>query len=144
MIHRKAYKKLVELLGSHSAVALLGPRQVGKTTLAHQLAEKYKSVYLDLESPQDLAKLNEPEIYFAAHSDKLIILDEVQRKPDLFEVIRVDIDKSRRAGNKYGRFLLLGSASIDLLQQSSETLAGRIFYKKVSTRRSSAISTEVL
>lgn len=132
MIPRKSYTIIRELLKNHSAVGLLGPRQVGKTTLAHVLSNNYDSIYLDLESPKDLSKLNEPELYLASQSNKLIIIDEVQRKPELFQILRVDIDKSRRQGHKFGRFLLLGSASLDLLKQSSESLAGRIYYHELT------------
>jgi len=109
------------------AVALLGPRQVGKTTLALAIAEGRKSVYLDLESPLDREKLTDATFYLSGHEDDLVILDEVQRTPELFAILRGLIDQGRRRGKKSGRFLLLGSASADLLHQS-ETLAGRISY----------------
>jgi predicted AAA+ superfamily ATPase len=109
------------------AVALLGPRQVGKTTLGLRIAEGQRSVYLDLESPRDREKLADAEFYFSSHDDELVVLDEVQRMPDLFAILRGLIDKGRRRGKTTGRFLLLGSASADLLRQS-ETLAGRIAY----------------
>jgi predicted AAA+ superfamily ATPase len=109
-------------------VALLGPRHVGKTALALTIAEQRPSIYLDLESDTDCARLAEPELYLAEHEDKLVILDEVQRLPNLFQSLRGLIDRGRRRGRKAGRFLLLGSASIDLLKQSDETLAGRIAY----------------
>lgn len=110
------------------AVALLGPRQAGKTTLALRLARSRPSIYLDLESQADRAKLAEPELYLAEHADKLVILDEIQRIPQLFQSLRGLIDSGRRGGKGKGRFLVLGSASIDLLKQSSESLAGRIRY----------------
>jgi len=110
------------------AVALLGPRQVGKTTLAKNIGLSQSSVYLDLESPEDILKLTDPLAYLSSHNDKLIIIDEIQRAPDLFTVLRGLIDKGRQAGRKGGHFLLLGSASMDLLRQSSESLAGRILY----------------
>jgi predicted AAA+ superfamily ATPase len=128
MIKRKLYEILLERLHQFPAVALLGPRQVGKTTLANQVAESFSSVYLDLELPSDLAKISDPESYLSAHADKLVIIDEIQRQPHLFPVLRGLIDQGRRKGQTAGRFLLLGSASIDLLQQSGETLAGRIAY----------------
>ena len=109
------------------AVALLGPRQVCKTTLAHVIARGRGSVYLDLESPVDREKLADPTFYLAAHENSLVILDEVQRMPDLFAVLRGLIDRGRQRGLSSGRFLLLGSASADLLRQS-ETLAGRVAY----------------
>ena len=110
------------------AVALLGPRQVGKTTLAQQIGGTRPSLYLDLESDADRAKLTEPELYLASHRDRLVILDEVQRLPGLFQNLRGLIDRGRRENLRNGRFLLLGSASIDLLRQSGESLAGRISY----------------
>jgi uncharacterized protein len=105
---------------------LTGPRQVGKTTLALEIAAEREAVYLDLESETDRARLAVPELYFADHVDELVILDEVRRTPDIFETLRGVIDKGRRGGRGTGRFLLLGSAAIDLLAQSSETLAGRV------------------
>ena len=110
------------------AVALLGPRQVGKTTLALEIGDSRPSIYLDLESSSDRAKLSDPEAYLAVHEDELVILDEVHRAPGLFQQLRGLIDRGRRRGKTAGRFLLLGSASVDLLQQSGETLAGRISY----------------
>ena len=132
MIKRRIASQLVELLDDMPAVALLGPRQVGKTTLALDIAETRPSIYLDLESDADRARLAEPELYLAEHEDKLVILDEVHRLPDLFQNLRGLIDRGRRHGRKAGRFLLLGSASIDLLRQSGETLAGRIAYLEMS------------
>ncbi len=110
------------------AVALLGPRQVGKTTLAKTIAKDMDSIYVDLEAPGDLLKLRDPTSFLRSHSDKLVILDEIQRSPDLFMVLRGLIDQNRQTGRKSGQFLLLGSASMDLLRQSSESLAGRIRY----------------
>lgn len=123
---------LRDLLEEYPAVALLGPRQVGKTTLAHEVAESVDSVYLDLESAADRAKLSDPELYLADHEDRLVILDEVHRVLDLFQSLRGLIDRGRRKGRKAGRFLLLGSASMDLLRQSGETLAGRIAYLELN------------
>ncbi|EJN02357.1 putative ATPase (AAA+ superfamily) [Phyllobacterium sp. YR531] len=128
MIERRITAELFELLDTSPAVALIGPRQVGKTTLALEVAEQRPSIYLDLESDADRAKLAEPELYLAEHEDRLVILDEVHRLPNLFQNLRGLIDRGRRNGRKTGRFLLLGSASIDLLKQSGETLAGRIAY----------------
>lgn len=113
-------------------MVLLGPRQVGKTTLALAVAEQEDAVYLDLESEQDRAKLAEPELYLADHLGRLVILDEVHRAPGLFPVLRGMIDRSRRAGKRHGQYLLLGSASLDLLKQSGETLAGRVSYLELS------------
>lgn len=128
MINRRLFKAVVERLDQFPAVALLGPRQVGKTTLAEQIGEGRDSVYLDLEARSDREKLTDPEHYLADHEDKLVILDEVQRMPELFQTLRGLIDKGRKRGRRSGRFLLLGSASIELLKQSGETLAGRIAY----------------
>lgn len=128
MIARRIESRLVELLDTNPAVALLGPRQVGKTTLALAVAETRPAIYLDLESEADRAKLSEPELFLSDHQDKLVILDEVHRAPDLFQTLRGLIDSGRRAGKRVGRFLLLGSASMDLLRQSGESLAGRIAY----------------
>ncbi|MCC6913383.1 MAG: ATP-binding protein [Rhodospirillaceae bacterium] len=127
MIQRRLEKRLRYLLKHFPAVALLGPRQVGKTTLAHEIAAGGPSVYLDLESPSDKAKLADPEQYLADHENELVILDEVHRAPGLFQSLRGIIDRGRRKGKANGRFLLLGSAALDLLKQS-ESLAGRIAY----------------
>jgi hypothetical protein len=133
MIQRHLQPQLVSLLADYPAVALLGPRQVGKTTLAFKVADAVNSIYLDLESAADRAKLADPELYLADHEDKLVILDEVHRVPELFQSLRGLIDRGRRKGKRAGRFLLLGSASIDLLKQSGETLAGRIAYLELPT-----------
>jgi predicted AAA+ superfamily ATPase len=132
MIPRHKKKEVKELLGSFPAVALLGPRQVGKTTLAHEIGAECASTYLDLESVADRARIADPVYYCAQHSDKLIIIDEVQREPELFQSLRGIIDHDRREGRRSARFLLLGSASIDLLKQSGESLAGRIAYAELS------------
>jgi predicted AAA+ superfamily ATPase len=132
MISRSLYKELSDALGSFPSVALLGPRQVGKTTLALEISRSRDAVYLDLESEQDRAKLEQPELYLEDHKDRLVILDEVHRAPGLFPVLRGLIDRGRRAGLRTGRFLLLGSASLDLLKQSGETLAGRITYLELA------------
>ena len=117
-------------LGQFPAVGIIGSRQVGKTTLAMMIAERQagKAVYLDLERPSDLAKLGDAELYLRSVADSLVIVDEVQRRPELFPVIRSLIDEQRRPG----RFLILGSASPALLRQSSESLAGRIVYHEGS------------
>lgn len=132
MIKRRLHARLRRLLEEYPAVALLGPRQVGKTTLAHEVAERVDSVYLDLESPADRAKLSDPTLYLADHENRLVVLDEVHRVPDLFQSLRGLIDRGRRQGRRAGRFLLLGSASMDLLRQSGETLAGRIAYLELN------------
>jgi predicted AAA+ superfamily ATPase len=125
MVERKIGTEVIALLDQTAAVVLTGPRQVGKTTLALAIASGREATYLDLESAADRARLSEPQLYFADHVDELVILDEIQRAPGLFEALRGTIDQGRREGKGTGRFLLLGSASIDLLAQSGETLAGR-------------------
>jgi len=128
MIKRQCQSRLEEALANSPAVALLGPRQVGKTTLALEIGATRPSIYLDMESQADLVKLSDAEGYLSLHSDKIVILDEIHRVPELFQSLRGIIDRSRRRGNQTGLFLLLGSASMDLLQQSGETLAGRVAY----------------
>ncbi len=123
---------LQEDLASYPAVALLGPRQAGKTTVALELARQSDNVYLDLESEQDRAKLAAPELYLAPRTDRLVVLDEVHRAPGLFPVLRGLIDRARRDGRRSGLYLLLGSASLDLLQQAGESLAGRIAYRELT------------
>lgn len=132
MLNRLLYTKLLDALAQSPAVVLLGPRQVGKTTLALEVGKSRAALYLDLESEQDRAKLAQPELYLADHQDKLVILDEIHRAPNLFPVLRGLIDRGRRAGRKSGQFLLLGSASLDLLKQSGETLAGRVAYLELA------------
>ena len=128
MIQRKTYDKIKSALARQSAVGLIGPRQVGKTTLALEIGKEFPSVYLDLESRSDRAKLENPVLYLENYKDHLVILDEIHRLPGLFQDLRGIIDQRRRNGDTLGKFLILGSASIDLLRQSSETLAGRIEY----------------
>ncbi|MGB1130493.1 MAG: ATP-binding protein [Haloferula sp.] len=128
MLERQISGQIQNGLRRQAAVALIGPRQVGKTTLARGLDFGKPSHYLDLERPSDLAKLSDPELYLSGFADQLVILDEVQRVPELFPVLRSLIDERRLAGEKTGQFLLLGSASPELMQQTSETLAGRISY----------------
>lgn len=134
MIARNSQVEISELLEEFPAVSILGPRQVGKTTLAEEIALSLspEPIYLDLESPIDQAKLNDPEAYFELHKGKLIILDEIQRVPELFAILRGVIDRRRRQGFRTAQFLILGSASLDLLKQSSESLAGRIAYKELT------------
>lgn len=144
MLPRRLMSALTEGLAESPAVALLGPRQAGKTTLAHQVANTRSSVYLDLESEPDRAKLAEPELYLAQHADKLVILDEIQRAPQLFQTLRGLIDAGRRRGRGNGRFLVLGSASIDLLRQSSESLAGRIRYLELAPLDAGEVGGEQL
>ncbi|MDP6019076.1 MAG: AAA family ATPase, partial [Candidatus Latescibacteria bacterium] len=115
-------------------VALLGPRQVGKTTLARHVTQTLDgpAIYLDLERPSDANKLAEPELYLTRQFGKTVVLDEVQRQPDLFPLLRSLVDEQIRAGSRSGQYLVLGSASPDLLRQSSESLAGRIIYLELT------------
>ena len=132
MIDRRHKRRILQYLEETPAVALLGPRQVGKTTLARAIAaESPDSLYLDLENPEDAARLAEPGRYLDLHADRLVILDEIQRMPELFRVLRGQIDERRRRGRRSGHFLVLGSASDALLRQSSESLAGRIVYTEL-------------
>jgi len=129
MINRRLLPSIEHSLSEFPAVALLGPRQAGKTTLARLVAsERPGSLYLDLERPSDLAKLTDPELFLSRHADRLIVLDEIQRLPEIFAVLRALIDEKRTPG----RFLLLGSASPQLLRQASESLAGRISFHELA------------
>jgi predicted AAA+ superfamily ATPase len=128
MINRNIRQKILTALSRQAAVALIGPRQVGKTTLALDIAQDRNSVYLDLEAREDREKLRNPALFLTKNENSLVILDEIHRMPELFQTLRGLIDKGRRKGLRAGRFLILGSASIDLLRQSGETLAGRIEY----------------
>jgi len=134
MIPRVAKARLLDLLQRFPAVALLGPRQAGKTTLALSLEAQLRpqALYLDLELPSDRAKLADPELYLSQHRDRLVILDEIHRLPDIFQTLRSLIDRRRRTGRKVSQFLLIGSASMDLMHQSAETLAGRIAYLELT------------
>ena len=134
MFYRFITPEIQQALLSSPAVVLLGPRQVGKTTLAMGLAQP-DGVYFDLESPEDRSKLSNVEQYLRSRQDRLVVLDEVQRLPKLFEPLRGLIDHARRnpqGGRKTGLYLLLGAASLDLVQHSSETLAGRVAFVELS------------
>lgn len=128
MYTRNTHQIVQSALASQAAVVLLGPRQVGKTTLALDIASERPSVYLDLEREADRQVLTEPDLYLDEQAGKLVILDEVQQMTGLFKSLRGQIDQRRRAGFRTGQFLLLGSASNVLLQQSAESLAGRVRY----------------
>lgn len=128
MIKRNVFEIVRRALAQQAAVALMGPRQVGKTTLALMVGEAQGALYLDLEDIQDRDKLSHAAVFLSAYEDRLVILDEIHRVPDLFLTLRGLIDQGRRKGKRDGRFLLLGSASLDLMQQSGESLAGRISY----------------
>ena len=132
MIVRRLTSLLRKLLASYPAVALLGARQVGKTTLAQMVVANMDAHYLDLESADDMARLANAESYLATHEPHLVVLDEIQRYPNLFRSLRGLIDRGKQRGKRSGRFLLLGSASPALLRQSAETLAGRIAYLELS------------
>jgi predicted AAA+ superfamily ATPase len=144
MIPRRLQSTLAAALAEVPAVALLGPRQAGKTTLALAVAATRPSHYLDLESETDRAKLAEPELYLTQHAGKLVILDEIQRAPQLFQSLRGLIDSERRRGQGKGRFLVLGSASIELLRQSSESLAGRIRHLELAPLDAGEVGRERL
>lgn len=135
MIKREIASTVKEYLDIFPVVGLVGPRQAGKTTLAKMLSEFKDSIYLDLEQSEDLLKISEPKLFFSEFKHRLIILDEIQRMPELFAVLRGYVDANPGAG----RFLVLGSASPDLLKQSSETLAGRIGYIEITPFNSSEV-----
>jgi predicted AAA+ superfamily ATPase len=129
MIARSVTPSIEHSLAEQAAVAIIGPRQVGKTTLAREIAdERPGSLYLDLEAREDRDRLAEPVLFLRQYENSLVVLDEIHRVPELFSSLRGIIDQGRRTGHGKGRFLILGSASIDLLRQSSESLAGRITY----------------
>ena len=130
MIRRTLHTRLLESLAKFPVVALLGPRQVGKTTLAKTVLTGMTppALYLDMELPSDLARLQEPELYLEQYRDRLVIIDEIQRLPGLFPLLRALVDRKRAPG----RFLILGSASPDLIRNSAETLAGRVVYLELS------------
>ncbi len=129
LINRKIIKEIRISLDFFPVVALIGPRQVGKTTLAKQIMAdlEVQSLYLDLERQADLFKLNDAELFFSQNSEKLIVIDEVQNKKELYPLLRAFVDQNR----KPGQFLLLGSASPELIRHSSESLAGRIAYHQL-------------
>ena len=132
MIERRISQALRKALGRQAAVALIGPRQVGKTTLALDIAGKSEALYLDLEIGAERAKLADPALFLRSYENRLVILDEIHRTPELFSELRGLIDQGRRRGRRTGRFLILGSASVDLLRQSGESLAGRIEYVELN------------
>jgi hypothetical protein len=130
MIERKLFEEIIKSLSIFPVVGIIGPRQVGKTTLAKYIISKIEKecIYLDLESPLDMNKLSDPELYLTNHRNECIILDEIQRIPNLFPILRSIVDKDLRPG----RFIILGSASPILIRDSSETLAGRIVYNELA------------
>jgi predicted AAA+ superfamily ATPase len=140
MYPRQSQLKLLHLLQQFPAVGLLGPRQAGKTTLAFAQKLLYpNALYLDLELPSAQRQLDDPEAFLMAHAQQLVILDEVQRMPELFSILRGVIDQRRRMNQPSGQFLLLGSATGVLLQQSSESLAGRVAYVELPALQASEI-----
>ena len=142
MIDRPIATQVSELMREFAVVALLGPRQVGKTTLALEWASRHPgAVYLDLEDPADLARLTDPAALLSLHEHVPVIMDEVQRVPDLFPILRGIVDQRRRAGRRTGHFLLLGSATGALLKQSAESLAGRIAYLELPTLSAREVPT---
>ena len=134
MIAREAFETVQTRLLQFDSVALLGSRQVGKTTLARRVAAEWSggAKYLDLENPADRRLLDDPVAYLSAHARQLIILDEIHRTPEIFQILRGQIDERRRMQGEIGKFLILGSASMELLRQSSENLAGRISYVELT------------
>ena len=143
MIPRHAQQAVHVALARQAAVALIGPRQVGKTTLAHAIAEQSGAVYLDLEASADRAKLADARLFLAEHEDRLVVLDEIHRAPALFPELRGVIDAGRRRGQRTGRFLILGSASMDLLRQAGESLAGRIEHVRLGPLDVHDVSAEL-
>lgn len=132
MIERSHRKSVEEALENQAGVVLLGPRQVGKTTLAQDIAESRDAVYLDMERIADRQILEEPDLYLDEQVGRLVVIDEVQLVPGLFGALRGQIDRRRRQGHRTGQFLLLGSASNTLLHQSAESLAGRVSYHELT------------
>jgi hypothetical protein len=128
MLTRIITDEVKQALKRQAAVALIGPRQVGKTTLALEIGQELGALYLDLENRDDRERLKDPVLFFESQEDRLVILDEIHRTPELFESLRGVIDQGRRNEKGRCRFLILGSAAIDLLRQSGESLAGRITY----------------
>ncbi|MCY4571275.1 MAG: ATP-binding protein [Gemmatimonadetes bacterium] len=126
MIQRRILKAIRRALNRQAATALLGPRQVGKTTLAREIARTTRSLYLDLQSRADRSRLADPRLFLQRYENRLVILDEIHRTPELFPELRGMIDEGRLRGRRTGRFLILGSASMELLKQAGESLAGRI------------------
>ena len=145
MIERSIRARVETALGEFPVVGLLGPRQVGKTTLAQEIAEGLgaeRARYLDLETTADRARLTDPDAYFEQQEGRLVILDEIHRVPELFSVLRGVVDRRRRRGARVGQFLVLGSASLDLLRQSSESLAGRIAFLELTPIHAGEVATD--
>lgn len=141
MIKRLKHQEFIDNLNYFPVLGIVGPRQVGKTTLSKTIIQELKkdTIYLDLEDPKDIAKIADPNLFFERNEDKCIILDEVQREPSLFPVLRSMVDKNRIPG----RFIILGSASPELIRDSSESLAGRIAYEELTPFNLTEISANV-
>ena len=144
MIPRESKLRVERLLARAPAVVLTGPRQVGKTTLALEIARERDAAYLDLERPSDRARLADVDAYCRRNRERLVVFDEIQRVPGLFEPLRGVIDRRRREGHRTGHFLFLGSASIDLLRQSGETLAGRVAFCEMPPLNAREVGAERL
>lgn len=151
MVKRRLTPHIMQRVNEVPAVVLLGPRQVGKTTLAWEIKQQTGGLYLDLESEADRARLSEPDLYLASRLERLVILDEIHRTPQVFLALRGLIDRARRNGRRAGLYLLLGSASLEMLKQSGETLAGRGSYMQLNpfdilevTKSSDDLSAEKL
>ncbi|MCK5250067.1 MAG: ATP-binding protein, partial [Spirochaetaceae bacterium] len=142
MIDRRIKQQITDALDRQAAVALIGPRQVGKTTLAQVIGEERGALYLDLEDRDDREKLSNTKLFLKQYENRLVVLDEIHRVPELFQTLRGIIDEGRRKGIRTGRFLILGSASVDLLRQSGESLAGRIEYVDMQTLDVTEVGTE--
>ena len=144
MIDRFIEEKLQYQLTHFPAVTLLGARQTGKTTLALKIASNFPkpTLYLDLEKPSDAIKLRDPEFFLKQHLDKLVIIDEIQRMPEITAILRSIIDERKRNGDKWGQYLLLGSSSQSLLKQTSDSLAGRVAYLEIGGFSSIEIKPE--
>ena len=141
-LNRSIEHSVLEALDRQAAVALIGPRQVGKTTLAKDIAEQRDALYLDLEDRADRDKLSDPVLFLSAYEDRLVVLDEIHRVPELFQSLRGLVDRGRRRGRRTGRFLVLGSASLELLRQSGESLAGRIEYIAMHPFQAAEVGTQ--
>jgi uncharacterized protein len=138
-IHRNQEAEILQLIQNFPAVAILGPRQCGKSTLARHILENFPTaIFLDLENPEDRQKLAAPELFFSGNENRLVCLDEIQRIPELFPLLRSVIDRN----GKNGQFLILGSASRDLIRQSSESLAGRIIFVELAPFQLSELQSD--
>lgn len=145
MLDRSLKSRIEYLLARRPAVVLLGARQVGKTTLAKSIASDRDAIYIDLEKLNDRRLLSDdPEGYLAEHAPRLVVIDEVQHYPELFRSLRGLIDVGRQQGLRAGRFLLLGSASRDLLRQSAESLAGRVAYLELTPLLAREVDKDLL